>query len=79
MSPAQKVLAAFLDAPLVSRCYPTYRRHQVAAAIRAAADEVVPVQMPVGAGFRQHRSAIAERLENRRQLLAIAAELEGQP
>jgi hypothetical protein len=67
MSPAQKVLAAFLDAPLVSRCYPTYRRHQVAAALRAAADEVVPAD-----GSRRNN-------EIRAELLAIAAELEGQP
>jgi hypothetical protein len=75
MSPAQKVLAAFLDAPLVSRCYPTYRRHQVAAAIRAAADGVVPVDGWVGL----HPEAVETYKEIRRELLAIAAELEAQP
>jgi hypothetical protein len=41
------------------------------------ADQVVPIERPVGGGFRQHRSATAERLENRRRILAIATELEG--
>ncbi len=48
-----------------------------AAVLRAVADRVLPIHRPVGGGFREHRSAIAERRENRRQLLAIAAELEG--
>jgi hypothetical protein len=49
----------------------------LAAALRAVADQVVPIERPVGGGFRQHRSATAERLENRRRILAIATELEG--
>jgi len=73
MSPAQKVLAA------IDACDGESDVTVAVAALRAAADEVVPVQMPVGAGFRQHRSAIAERRENRRQLLAIAVELEAMP
>jgi hypothetical protein len=83
MSPAQKVLAAFLDAPLVSRCYPTYRRHQVAAVLRAAADEVVPeIDEPEwGACTDMHCDIelYTAHVRTRRQFLAIAAELEAQP
>ena len=45
------------------------------AALHAVADQVVPLERTFGGGFRQHRSATAERRENRRQILAIVAEL----
>jgi hypothetical protein len=48
-----------------------------AAALRAAADQVAPHLIETGTGWKQHRSAVAQRLAIRRQLLAIAAELEG--
>ena len=49
----------------------------IAAALRAAADQVAPLSGRLGNGYRQHRSANAERLAIRRELLAIATELEG--
>jgi hypothetical protein len=56
-----------------------HRRRSIAAALRAAADQVVPIEMdlppiaPDLGHFRQH-----ERRLTRQRLLAIAAELEGQ-
>ena len=53
-----------------------HARHLAAAALRAAVDQVAPLKRDAGGGFRFHRSATAERLAIRRDLLAIAAELE---
>ncbi len=56
------------------------RTQAIAAALRAAADQVVPTEMdlppiaPDLGHFRQH-----ERRLTRQRLLAIAAELEGSP
>ena len=52
---------------------------RLAAALRAAADQVAPHLIETGTGWKQHRSAVAQRLAIRRQLLAIATELEAQP
>jgi hypothetical protein len=78
LSPAaQAVLDAFLDTP---GCEPLagwdYKR-DIAAALRAAADQVVPQEEPP-ADFLDH--AVAAEIDQRRvthaQLLAIADELE---
>jgi len=69
LSPAaQAVLDAAYTLPLKNG------QPSIAAALRALADELLLSPW----WFRQHRSATAERLENRRWILAIAAELEGQ-
>jgi hypothetical protein len=78
LSPAAKALDAYNKLSLNSRQWhdgigPLLK---LAAALRAIADQVAPIQRPIGSGFRQHRSATAERLAIRRELLAIAAELE---
>lgn len=60
-------------------CYTCIHRAGIAAALRAAADQVVPTEMdlppiaPDLGHFRQH-----ERRLTRQRLLAIAAELEAQ-
>ena len=77
LSPAARAVAwAYDNAPET----PTgnHRYHWLAAALRAAADQVVPTEIdlppiaPDLGHFRQH-----ERRLTRQRLLAIAAELEG--
>ena len=73
LSPAaQAVMDAFCPTSNLDRV-------ALAAALRAVADQATPIQRIVGGGFRQHRSATAERLAIRRELLAIANELDPQP
>ena len=74
LSPAaQAVLDAFMNAPCCENA------QWVAAALRAAADRVVPREDPP-ADFLDHLVAaeIEQRQSTRAELLAIAAELEGQ-
>jgi hypothetical protein len=80
LSPAaQAVLNAAMTTPIVLGDYAATRGRQIAAALRAAADQVAPHLIETGTGWKQHRSAVAQRLAIRRQLLAIATELEDQP
>jgi hypothetical protein len=81
MSPAQKVFAAWRNASDGHYEDGEWIQHseaQLAAALRAAADEVVPAETWLGteepcyAYYRQ-------RCNTRRELLAIAAELEAMP
>ena len=81
LSPAaQAVLHAFWDAPVSPS-----RNVQVAAALRALADQVVPVEASLRRGARPGGTgSIApnefkqdQRSETRRKILAIAAELKG--
>ena len=53
-------------------------RQIAAAALRAAADQVVPEE-PLYGGDQRWEYERDERQESRKKLLAIAAELEGQP
>jgi hypothetical protein len=66
---AQAVLDAFLDSPVDAGNYYATRSRQIAAALRAAADQVVPEEPEGGMEPRWIRQSI------RRQFLAIAAEL----
>ena len=77
LSPAaQAVFNAAWTCPIVLGDHPVTRSRQIAAALRAAADQVVPQEaeplwwQPVRPSFNRQRL--------RRQLLAIAAELEAQ-
>jgi hypothetical protein len=80
LSPAaQAVLDAFLKAPSMSI------EPSLAAALRAAADQVVPVEISLRRGMRPGGTGSItpdgfeqdQRAATRRKLLAIAAELEG--
>jgi hypothetical protein len=72
LSPAaQAVLDAYLKAP--------DNRLIVAAALRVAADQVVPEEQPPRGGMRPSGTAQQfQRAATRRKFLAIAAELEGE-
>jgi hypothetical protein len=71
LSPAaQAVLDAAMNTPIVLGDYTATRGRQIAAALRAAAD-----QLSYGHGSWKGPSAII----NEDELLAIAAELEAQP
>jgi hypothetical protein len=82
LSPAaQAVLdavASQMEGGWISPDFIPYEAKKIAAALRAAADQVVPTEMdlppiaPDLGHFRQH-----ERRLTRQRLLAIAAELEG--
>jgi hypothetical protein len=82
MSPAQKVLAAY-GAELFRSDKPLIQCHPLAAALRAAADEVVPVEPePPALPFPSVNDPWPHwdtKQAIRRELLAIAAELEAQP
>ena len=53
------------------------RRRMVAAALRAAVDQVVPLTLEEELFCRNHSLSLQKMVEIRLQLLAIAAELEG--
>ena len=80
LSPAaQQVLDAFMDRPVDAGNYYATRSRQIAAALRAAADQVVPedydcAQEDIG----WYHAAEVRNTVIREQLLAIAAELEAQ-
>ena len=77
LSPAaQAVLDAFLDSPVDAGNYYATRSRQIAAALRAAADQVVPEPNDIDKGSLS-LAAIRNRCKVRDELLAIAAELEG--
>jgi len=73
---------AVLDAAV---CHPVFATHRrIAAALRAAADQVVPVEVSLRRGMRlggtgsiaQDEFKQDQRVETRRRFLAIADELE---
>jgi len=69
LSPAaQAVLDAAMTTPIVLGCYTATRSHQIAAALRAVADQVEP-----------EGGTPAEVQQVLDKLLTIAAELEAQP
>ncbi len=76
LSPAaQAVLDAYINAPCGKS-----RGVWVAAALRAAADQVVPEEESCEGGFSdslEHQCRASERRLARAELLALAAELEG--
>ena len=78
LSPAaQAVMDAFLDTPgEVPMPMWDYGR-DLAAALRAAADQVLPEE-PLHGGDQRWMYERDARQESRKKLLAIAAELEGQ-
>jgi hypothetical protein len=72
---AQAVLDAYINAPCGKS-----RGVWVAAALRAAADQVVPEEESCEGGFSdslEHQCRASERRLARAELLALAAELEG--
>jgi hypothetical protein len=71
---AQAVLDAFLDSPVDAGNYYATRSRQIAAALRAAADQVAPSDAMEP---RNHIPMALECRRIRKELLAIAAELEG--
>lgn len=74
---AQAVLDAFMDSPVDAGNYYATRSRQIAAALRAAAEQVVPDHAnPVGDAHDDARHDQWMRI--RYKLLAIAAELEAQ-
>ena len=54
------------------------RRRMVAASLRAAVDQVVPLTLEEELFCRNHSLSLQKMVEIRLQLLAIAAELEGE-
>lgn len=72
LSPAaQAVMDAFMKAPCDNEL-------SVAAALRAAADQVISPVPPPCSDFDEHAQGfLAAHLKYRRELLSIAAELEG--
>lgn len=54
-----------------------YRNDDIAAALRAAVDQVVPLTLEEELFCRNHSLSLQKMVEIRLQLLAIAAELEG--
>ena len=84
LSPAaQAVLdavASQMEGGSISPDFIPYEAKKIAAALRAVADQVVPREDPP-AYFLDHPVAaeIEQRQSTRAELLAIAAELEGQP
>jgi hypothetical protein len=76
---AQAVLDAFLSAPM-GQSHVDDDLIAIAAALRAAADQVVPEEESCEGGFSdsfEHQCRASERRLVRAELLAIAAELEG--
>ena len=81
LSPAaQAVMNAFLDCSVDAGNYYATRSHQIAAALRAAADQVMPeeclARFPNDSAWQDGFTDANERI--RAELLAIATELEGQ-
>ena len=76
----QKITAAFNDrSELCGPFDDDWVALCLAAAFRAAADEVVPDESPPSFVLGAPQSFAMQRRDTRRQLLAIAAELEAQP
>jgi hypothetical protein len=76
LSPAaQAVLDAFMDSPVDAGNYYATRSRQIAAALRAAADQVVPSDTVEP---RNYLPMAMECQRIRSELLAIATELEAQ-
>jgi hypothetical protein len=73
LSPAAQAVDRAIAASIQLHGEMIHAQHMAAAALRAAADQVVPYVHSPG-GCRE-----GERQCVRRELLAIAAELEGQP
>jgi hypothetical protein len=82
LSPAQAVLDAFenaSDGEYVEGVWVVNERTMLSAALRAAADQVVPEPPMIVEGGRTYEEAWTATVHDdiRRQFLAIAAELEG--
>jgi hypothetical protein len=75
---AQAVLNAAMTTPIVLGDYAATRGRQIAAAIRAAADQVVPEPPMIVEGGRTYEEAWTATVHGdiRRKLLAIVTELE---
>jgi hypothetical protein len=71
LSPAAE---AVLDAALPHQVH----RYSVAAALRAAADQVVPEESTKGKMFAWQQERLQQRLITRQRFLAIADELEAE-
>jgi Arc/MetJ-type ribon-helix-helix transcriptional regulator len=69
---------AFLDSAVDAGNYYATRSHQIAAALRAAADQVVPEE-PLYGGDQRWEWERDARQASRKKILAIATELEDQP
>ena len=87
LSPAAaSIVQAFDDAYEIGAFQENWQEDCLAAALRAAADQVVPEEVRVRKGMRPGGIGSTtptewmqdQRLHTRRQLLAIATELEGQ-
>ena len=77
LSPAaQAVLDAFLDSPVDAGNYYATRSRQIAAALRATADQVVPENLRKYETYTNEAIRL-NRMHVRAEVLAIAAELEG--
>jgi hypothetical protein len=74
LSPAAQ---AVLDAVEDDCIHPDDKHRIAAAALRAAADQVVPPALEEEFFDRNHALPLQKMVEIRQQLLAIAAELEG--
>jgi uncharacterized protein (UPF0147 family) len=76
LSPAaQAVLDAFLDSPVDVGNYYATRSRQIAVALRAAADQVVPENLRKYETYTNEAIRL-NRMHVRAEVLAIAAELE---
>ena len=78
LSPAAQAVwdAAWQLSPVNCGSHEDRRRQQIAAALRAAADQVVPEE-PLYGGDQRWMFERDARQESRKKFLAIAAELEG--
>jgi hypothetical protein len=77
LSPAaQAIMVAATNGNINVVNDPVYKQC-IAAALRAAADQVVPVDNPLSFSTGAPQAFEIQRRTTRRQLLAIAAELEG--
>jgi hypothetical protein len=76
-TPLSPAAQAVLDAVEDDCIHPTDLHHIAAAALRAAADQVVPPALEEEFFDRNHALPLQKKVEIRLSLLAIAAELEG--
>ena len=77
-TPLSPAAQAVLDAVEDDCIHPDDKHRIAAAALRAAADQVVPLTLEEELFCRNHSLSLQKMVEIRLQLLAIAAELEGQ-
>ena len=79
LSPAAQAvwITAWEECPVECGDIPGTRRKQIAAALRAAVDQVVPADLMLEYYERNESPVLGKAIEIRSKLLAIAAELEG--